>query len=139
MAKSTSLYFTQNLKLASTTIQPGDTTTVKTVFTAGANDSVVKALHAVSDDSSARVINVYVNNGSTDILIGSTSVAANSGTNGTTASVDLLSGTLFPSLPYDANGKRVLPIPATYIVKVSCTTTVTTAKTLTISCMAEDY
>ena len=139
MAKSTSLNFTQNLKLSATTIVAADTTTLKTLFTAGANDSVVKSLHAISDDSAAKVVNVYVNNGSSDVYIGAVNVPITSGTTGAIAAVDLLSGTLFPNLPYDANGKRVLPLPAGYIVKVSVQATVTAAKTITITCMAEDY
>lgn len=139
MAKSTNLNFTQNLKLAATTIVAADTTTLKTLFTAGANDSVVKSLHAISDDSAAKVVNIYVNNGSSDIYIGAVNVPITSGTTGAIAAVDLLSGTLFPNLPYDANGKRVLPLPAGYVVKVSVQAAVTAAKTITVTAMAEDY
>lgn len=139
MAKSTNLNFTQNLKFGATTIVAADASTLKTVFTAGANDSVVKAINVVSDDTSARVLNLYINNGTTDFLIGAVSIPITSGTTGAIATVDLLGGTLMPSLPYDANGKRVLPLPATYVVKVSTQTTVTAAKTVTVSLMAEDY
>lgn len=140
MAKSTALNFTQSLKLASATIQPADTTALKTVFTAGSNDAVVKSLHAVSDETAnARVLNLYVNNGATDIYIGSVNVPLSSGFTGAIASVDLLSGTLFPGLPYDAQGKRVLPLPAGYILKVSSQSTMATGKTITVTAMAEDY
>jgi hypothetical protein len=53
--------------------------------------------------------------------------------------VDLLGGTLMPALPYDANGKRVLPMPAGFILKVNTTTTVAATRVVTVSCMAEDY
>jgi len=139
MPKSTALNFTQNIKLAATTIVNADSTNKKTVFTAGANDAVVKSLHAISDDSAAKVVNIYVNDGSTDIYIGAVNVPITSGTTGAIAAVDLLNGTLFPNLPYDANGKRVLPLPGGYIVKVSVQVAVTAAKTITVTCMAEDY
>lgn len=139
MAKSTNLNFTQTIKLSSTTIVNSDSTNKKTLFTAGSNDSVVKSLHAVSDDSAAKVVNVYVNDGSTDIYIGAVNVPLNSGATGAIAAVDLLNGTLFPNLPYDSNGKRVLPLPAGYVVKVSVQAAVTSAKTITVTCMAEDY
>lgn len=84
-------------------------------------------------------MNIYVNNGSSDLYIGAVSIPITSGTTGAIAAVDLLSGTLFPNLPYDANGKRVLPLPAGYILKVSVQATVTAAKTISITCMAEDY
>jgi hypothetical protein len=139
MAKSTSLNFTQNLKIGQATVVNADSTGVKTVYTGGTNDSVVKALQVVSDDTSARVVNVYVNNGSTDFLLGSVSVAASSGTNGTAAAIDLLGGTLMPGLPYDSNGKRVLPLPVNYVLKVSSQTAVTSGKTLTFTALIEDY
>lgn len=140
MPKSTSLNFTQNLKLTHALIEPADTTALKTVFTAGSNDSVVKSLHAVTTETAnARVLNLYVNNGSTDIYIGSVNVPVNSGFTGAVASVDLLSGTLFPGLPYDSQGKRVLPIPAGYVLKVSSQATLASGKAITVTCTAEDY
>ena len=139
MAKSQLLNFTQNIKLTATTIVNSDSTNKKTLFTAGANDSIVKSLHAISDDSAAKVINVYVNDGTNDNYIGAVTVAITSGTTGAIAAVDLLNGTLFPNLPYDANGKRVLPLPAGYIVKVSVQAAMTSGKTMYVTCMAEDY
>lgn len=139
MAKTTNLNFTQSIKLTQATIVNADSTTKKTLFTAGANDSVVKSLHAISDDTAAKVVNVYVNDGTTDNYIGAVTVPITSGFTGAIAAVDLLNGTLFPNLPYDANGKRVLPLPAGYVVKVSVQAAVTAAKTIYVTCMAEDY
>jgi len=139
MAKSTNLNFTQTLKLSAAVIAPADTTTAKTVFTAGTDDAVVKAINVASTDTAARVLSLFVNDGSNDILIGRVNIPANSGNNGTAATVDLLGGTLMPSLPYDSNGKRVLPLPAGYILKAGTTTTVTSAQSMTVTAMAEDY
>jgi hypothetical protein len=139
MAKTTKLNFTQTLKLSAAVITPTETTTAQTVFTAGTDDSVVKAINVQSTDTAARVLSLFVNNGSSDILIGRVNIPANSGNNGTAATVDLLGGTLMPSLPYDANGKRVLPLPAGYILKAGTTTTVTSAQSITVTAMAEDY
>ena len=139
MAKSQLLNFTQNIKLTATTIVNSDSTNKKTLFTAGANDSIVKSLHAVSDDSAAKVVQIYVNDGTNDNYIGAVNVPITSGTTGAIAAVDLLNGTLFPNLPYDANGKRVLPLPAGYIVKVSVQAAMTSGKTMYVTCMAEDY
>jgi len=139
MAKSTNLNFTQTLKLSAAVITPTETTTAQTVFTAGTDDSVVKAINVASTDTAARVLSLFVNNGSSDILIGRVNIPANSGNNGTAATVDLLGGTLMPSLPYDSNGKRILPLPAGYILKAGTTTTVTAAQSITVTAMAEDY
>jgi hypothetical protein len=139
MPKSTSLNFTQSLKLTGVKILPADTTTLKTLFTAGANDSVVKAINVQSTDTAARVVNLYVNDGTTDFLVGAVNIPLNSGNTGAVAAIDLLGGTLLPSLPYDSNGKRVLPLPAGYVLKVSSQTTVTSAREITVVCMSEDY
>ncbi len=139
MAKSTNLNFTQAIKLSGVKILPADTTALKTLFTAGSNDSVVKAINVQSTDTAAKIVNLYVNDGSTDYMIGATSIPLNSGNTGSAATIDLLGGTLMPSLPYDANGKRVLPLPAGYILKVSVQTAVTAAKEIAVICMAEDY
>jgi len=139
MAKSTDLNFTQTLKLSAAVITPTETTTAQTVFTAGDEDAVVKVINVASTDTAARVLSLFVNNGSSDILIGRVNIPANSGNNGTAATVDLLGGTLMPSLPYDSNGKRILPLPAGYILKAGTTTTVTSAQSITVTAMAEDY
>jgi len=139
MPKSTNLNFTQNIKLSGATIVPADTTTLKTLFTAGTNDAIVKAINVQSTDTAARVVQLWVNDGSTDFLIGSVNIPLRSGDNGTAATIDLLGGTLMPSLPYDSSGKRILPLPAGYILKVNSQATVTSAKEITFVCMVEDY
>lgn len=139
MAKSTNLNFTQTIKLSGVKIAPADTTALKTLFTAGTDDCVVKAINVQSTDTAARVVQLWVNDGSTDFLIGAVNIPANTGNNGTAATVDLLGGTLMPSLPYDANGKRILPLPGGYILKVNSQATVTSAREITFVCMAEDY
>ena len=139
MAKSQNLNFTQTSKLSGVKILPADTTALKTLFTAGSEDSVVKAINVQSTDTAARVVQLWVNDGVTDFLIGAVNIPLRSGDNGTAATIDLLGGTLMPSLPYDANGKRILPLPAGYILKVNSQATVTAAKEITFVCMAEDY
>jgi hypothetical protein len=139
MAKSTNLNFTKNLKLSGVKILPADTTTLKTLFTAGADDSVVKSINVQSTDTAARIVQLSVNDGTNDFLIGAVNIPLRSGDTGLVAAIDLLGGTLMPSLPYDANGKRILPLPAGYILKVNSQSTVTAAKEITFVCMAEDY
>ena len=139
MAKSQNLNFTQTSKLSGVKILPADTTALKTLFTAGSNDAIVKAINVQSTDTAARVVQLWVNDGSTDFMIGAVNIPLRAGDNGTAATIDLLGGTLMPSLPYDANGKRVLLLPAGYILKVNSQATVTAAKEITFVCMAEDY
>lgn len=141
MPKSTSLPITQNAAFGSaqwTNSDPAATT--KTVLTAGANDTIVKCLQAMSTETAnARVFDILVNDGSGDRWIGAVNVPVNSGYSGTVAAVDLLSGTLFPGLPYDANGKRVLPLKATYTLKVRNQSQIASGKEITVVALAEDY
>jgi hypothetical protein len=139
MAKSTNLNFTQNIVLSGAKIALADGQTPKTLFTAGANDSVVKAINVQSSDTAtARVVVLTVNDGTTDYILGAVNIPLNSGNTGAIATVDLLGGTLLPSLPYDANGKRILPLPAGYVLKVNTTSNVAIG-TVTVVCMAENY
>lgn len=140
MAKSTSLPFTQDINNGFAAFTNADAAlTAKTLFTADADDEVVKCIQIASDDTSARVVDLLINNGSTDYLLGSVSVPAASGTNGTTAAVDALAAGLFPGLPMDAVGKRVLPLKGGYALKVRNQAQITAAKTLTVTTISEKY
>lgn len=113
---------------------------IKTLYTASSNDAIVKAINVSSADSAARVLTLWeqdVNSGVMN-LIGAVNIPASSGANGTAATVDLLGGTLMPSLPYDANGKRVVPLKAG--TKLLCSVPAVTASTyISVHCMVEEY
>jgi hypothetical protein len=113
---------------------------LKTIYTASANDSVVKAINVASTDSAARVMTLWLSdlaNGN-DTFLGAINIPVNSGVSGTVAAIDLLGGTLLPSLPYDANGKRVLPLKSGWHLKASVPA-VTAGRTITVEVIAEDY
>jgi len=139
MAKTTSLPLTQSIKNAGVTILPADTTALKTLYTAGANDAVVKSIICVSDDTAAVNLRVLINIAGTDYQIGTVNVPIASGTNGTANAVDVLNSTALPGLPLDRNGKRILPLVGGAIVKVAALATVTAAKTVTVTAIVEEY
>lgn len=114
---------------------------LKTLYTGSANDSVIKAINVASFDSAARIMTLWLSNSAVggDTFIGAVNIPLTAGTgSGTTASIDLLGGTLMPSLPYDANGKRVLPLKAGQVLKASVPG-VTAARLISVQVMAEDY
>ena len=139
MAKTTTLPITQNIKRIANSFTSADTTTLKTIYTAGANDAIVKWIGARSSDTAAVNLALYINDGTTDRIIGYVRVAIASGNDGATAATDLLGGTLLPQLPYDQNGKRVIPMQAGDILKAACLVTMTAVKTLDIFGGAEEY
>lgn len=92
----------------------------KELYTASANDAVVKAINVASYDTAARVMSLWIVGADAQpVLIGAANIPASSGNNGTAAAVDLLSGLLMPALPYDANGKRVMALKAGQKLAVS--------------------
>lgn len=139
MAKTNTIPVTQNIKTVGGTFVNADSTTAKTIYTAGSNDAIIKTLNLTSNDTSAVNIQLLVNDGTADRLLGTVRVATLSGTDGAAPSVDALGGTLIPSLPYDANGKRVLPLQAGHILKWAPLVAVTAAKTVTLFAQAEEY
>jgi hypothetical protein len=139
MAKTTSLYLPKTANTNSVTFTSADTTTLKTLFTAGADDSDLKAILACTDDTAAINLKVYVNRGGTDYLIGTVNVPLASGSNGSAPGVDILNSAAFAGLPMDSVGKRYIPLKTGDVVKVACLATMTAAKTLYVSAFGQDY
>lgn len=111
----------------------------KELYTASVNDAVVKAINVASFDSAARVISLWIVAADNQpVLIGAVNIPLRSGDNGTAAAVDLLGGTLMPALPYDANGKRVLPLKAGQKIAVSVPA-VTAGTQINVSAQIEEY
>jgi hypothetical protein len=140
MAKTTALNFTQTVNGKGLTFVPADSAlTLKTLYTASTNDAVIKTLSACSDDSVARVIDVLINDGTTDFMVGSVSVPITAGTTGAVAVADFLGGTVMTHLSYDSTGKRVLLLKGGYVLKVRNQTVITAAKTVTVWASIEEY
>jgi hypothetical protein len=111
----------------------------KELYTAATNDATVKCINVASFDSAARVMSVWiVGTDAQPVLIGAVNIPANSGNNGTAATIDLLGGTLMPSLPYDANGKRIVILKAGQKLAVSVPA-VTAGTQINVTAQVEEY
>jgi hypothetical protein len=111
----------------------------KELYTAGTNDALVKAVNVASFDSAARVMSLWiVGTDDQPILIGAVNIPASSGNNGTAASIDLLGGTLMPSLSYDSNGKRIVGLKAGEKLAVSVPA-VTAGTQINVTAQIEEY
>ena len=139
MAKQTNLYLTQSVKTAAVVIQPAHTTTYRTLFTAGTNDSYIECITACSDDTSTRYVTLALDDGASQHIIGTTAVVAGSGTDGTNPAIDLLNYATAPGLPLNANGKRYIKLATGWSLKVKVITTMTAAKTMYVTMMGEDF
>lgn len=127
-------------KAQGTVIQPADTTTPKAIYTAGSNGARVLAVNAVTDDTAANDVNLYVQVGGagSNYNIGGKRVAIASGNvvASTIASVSLLDAGQMPGAIL-ADGSLILG--AGDVLKAGVVATVTSAKTLTIVVQATDY
>ena len=139
MAKSTNLNVTQNIKTPGVSFANVDGVAYKTLYTAGANDAVVKSIMVTSSDTAAVNLKLTVNDLVTDRIIGTINIPITAGTTGAIAAVDLIASALMPGLPLDQNGKRVLPLQANYVLKVAPLVAVTAGKTVDIVAIAEEY
>lgn len=139
MAKQTNLYVTDEINNSGASFVNADGTAYKTAFTPSADDSIVKALMATSTDTAAVNLKIAINDGSTDRIIGTVNVPANSGTNGTAAAVDLLAAASLPGLPLDQNGKRIIPMQNGHTLKVAPLVAVTATKQVDVFAIGEDY
>lgn len=111
----------------------------KELYTATTNDAIVKAINVASFDSAARVMSLWIiGTDAQPVLIGAVNIPANSGNNGTAAAIDLLGGTLMPSLPYDANGKRVISLKAGQKIAVSVPA-VTAGTQINVTAQIEEF
>jgi hypothetical protein len=112
------------------TFASGDTTTKKTVYTAGSNGARIDSIMVSTDDTTAVNLAFFVSISGTDYYIGNVNVPIGSGYT-TVARVDAIS-TLAPILGY-------LTLPASALLKCNCVATMTAAKTTTVAPMGGDY
>lgn len=122
-------------KTVGTTIADTDTTTLKTLYTAGADGGLIDNISVVSDDTSDAIVTVTVNDGSTDFPLGEVTILAGAGTDGTTPTKNLLDPIALPVLQLGGG----LPLGPLAILKVNAKVTLTAGKTLTFVGMGGDY
>jgi hypothetical protein len=140
MAANTSPIFIKNRKVAVVQIVPADTTTLKTLMTAGAEGSRLLAINVSTDDTAAETLGVYIQiaGSGTNFPLGVKTVALRSGdpTNtGAVPSVNLLDLAAIASLDPDGS----LGLGAGDVIKVGVQATITAAKTTTVAAVYGDY
>lgn len=125
-----------------TAANPGTSpTNTKLLLTAGADGSVVKALHIASNDGSSRTVQFWISNdsGTTKFLIGSVVVAANSGA-ASAINIDVLGNAIITGLPFDETGKPVLMLAANAQLYVGViTAAVAASAAVYVVAQLEDY
>lgn len=138
MAVTSTPIFSQTIKNGVVQILPADTTTLKTIFTAGSDGAALNNLMIHSTDTSAKDVILYVTFGGIDIPIGTISIPANSGNTNSLPMVSALSHANLV-LNTDVNGNKILWLEAGAILKAKAASTVTTAKAITFFAQAGNY
>lgn len=131
MPANTSPIFTLTPRVDGVQYTSTDTTTKKTIFTPGTNGSRIDGITVASTDTAAVLLNVYLNDGTTDFFLGSVNVPAGTGYSGG-ARVDVLA-----SLGTPATGALVLPSGRT--LKAACNATMTASKVLDLLVQGGDF
>ncbi len=139
MAVTPTPVFPQAPVITPITIVNADASNKKTACTGGTNGTKLVSLTATSDDTSNRIVQVYITRSATHYLFGSVNVPTLAGTDGSAAVVDLLNATNIPGLPVDNDGQRYLYLKNGDTLSVATTTTVTAAKTVTIVAISSDF
>jgi hypothetical protein len=135
MAANTTPIFPLTIQTYAVAVVPADTTTEKTLVTAGAYGTRIDVISVTSTDTSAQTFKVLVNDGATSYQIGEVVVPITSGTDGVTLAVKALNTSFFPWL--DSSGSIFLE--AGWKLNVACKSTVTVAKQVTWVAFAGDY
>jgi hypothetical protein len=138
MAGTNTPIFPQTLTSKTIQFAPGDTTTEKTLITAGSVGTKVQSILAVSTDTSNRDIQLYISVGGTDLLIGTIQIPLGAGNTNSVPTINLLASAQIP-WNTDAQGNKFIYLPATGLLRAAMGTTITAAKVVNLFCMCEDF
>lgn len=121
--------FVGNLKNAVAQILNADGAALVALLAGGASGSRIKSLNATSDDTVARVVQLWVTIGGTDYLLGECSIPIGAGSDGATKPVKVLNLADFPHLQSDGVN-LILDIANGSTLKIKSKIAVTAGKKL---------
>lgn len=137
--------FAQAIAVGVAKIVTADTTTLKTILTAGANGTLIDSILVSSDDSSTRDFQLWTTLSAVDYLLATVSIPANSGFSGSVSLVSLLDNARFGTSTApsglqitDPNGNKLLRLKAGEILKAKVLVSVTAAKTVYVRASGAD-
>ena len=135
MAANQLAIFQKNPSTPCQTIAAADTTTQKTLVTAGLEGALIDNISVTSDDTASAIVVLTINDGSTDCQIGEVTIPIGAGTDGSTPAVNLFDSAALPFL----QGANSLPLGASAILKANAKVTLTAGKVLNFVTFGGDY
>ena len=136
---TTTPQFLNTPEVAFGTIVTADASGLKSVIAGGSLGTKVVGLHATSDDTVDRIIQIWINRAALDFLLGSVLVPDLSGTDGVNPTVNMFNTSMLPGLPVDNDGQVYINLKSGDTLKIKSTTTVTAAKTITATAIAGNF
>jgi hypothetical protein len=125
--------FPQTITTGVAQIALADTTTLKTLYTAGANGSKIDNILVTSTDTASRDLQLVVTISAVDYIIGTFSVPANSGNTNSLVTLNALAHPqLVNALSVDNNGNRCLFLATGAVLKVKSLANVTSARVISL-------
>lgn len=128
MANSNVPMFVQTITTGVQQVLPADTTSLKTLVTAGANGSRVSSIVVSTTDTTTRDLQLWLTRSATSYLIGTVNIPLSAGNVNSAPSINILGNSQIPGLPLDANGNPYIDLKAADVLAIATTTTVTAAK-----------
>ncbi len=119
-----------------TILQNSDSTNKVTIFTAGANGSRLDTLSVASTDTSAINLNLWLTDGTTEILLDCVPIPAGYGTNAVNRAYDVLS--VLSAAKADGDGIRQMWLKSGCILKAAASAAITSAKFAYVYCEGAD-
>ena len=138
MAANTAPIFVKNVTAKGVTWTNSDAAaTKKTVTpTVGSEGARVHSIAVTTDDTTARDFQVFLNDGTTDTLLGTVTIPIGAGNTGSAAAIAILKqSTLLPWVGSDGS----LLVPPGGVVKMANVTQPTSAKTFYVTTLCGDY
>ena len=126
MATNKSPVFLSITKSPGLLIENSDGTAEQTLVTAGTDGAIIQSITVTSDDTNAVDLQLFVNDGTTSHLIGTTNIPTLAGTDGLAPNINLLTGIR----GLQADGSLVLE--ASFTLRIAALVTVTSAKKVTL-------
>ena len=139
MAVTSTPIYAQKVQSWAAQVLPADTTTKKTIVTAGANGTQLSSLTITSTDTAAQNMIFWLFDGTTSHQLAYIAIPANSGNTAAAAPVDVFRSLFFPGMQLDPFGNKVLNLPSGWTLQGSMVATITAAKVVEVIAQGGDY
>jgi hypothetical protein len=139
MAVTATPIFPQTILSPVVQILPADTTSLKTIYTAGANGGLVMGIFCGSTDTANKDLQFYITISGTDYLLSTVQCALNAGFTNAVPMLAVFASTQFANMLVDVNGNKALYLSAGAVLKVKALSTVTTAKAINVIAQCGDF